>query len=65
MAALDWATLYSRPDNPLFIPEANNADRAEVLANALYAFGKLGAIGFSPFSIESVDRRQPNLIADS
>ena len=32
MAALDWATLYSRPDNPLFIPEANNADRAEVLA---------------------------------
>jgi beta-galactosidase GanA len=62
---VDWATLYSRPDNPLFIPEANNADRAEVLANALYAFGKLGAIGFSPFSIESLDQRQPNLIADS
>jgi beta-galactosidase GanA len=62
---VDWATLYSRADNPLFIPEANNADRSEILANALYAFGELGALGFCPFSVESVDQREPNLIAES
>jgi hypothetical protein len=43
----------------------NRADRPELLANALYAFGELGAIGFSPFSVESVDQREPNLIAES
>lgn len=52
---VEWASRYRRPDNPLFIPEANNADKAEVPANAFYAFGKLDAIGFGPFSIESID----------
>jgi beta-galactosidase GanA len=56
----DLAACYRRPDNPLFIPEANKSDRAEVPANAFYAFGKLDALGFAPFSIESVDERQPN-----
>ena len=55
---LDLAARYTRPDNPLFIPEANRAGAAEVPANAFYAFGALGALGFSPFSIESVDDRQ-------
>jgi beta-galactosidase GanA len=62
---VDLAARYKRPDNPLFIPEANNAERPEVAANAFYAFGKLDAIGFAPFSIESVDEKQPNPIADA
>lgn len=46
---------YTRPDNPLFIPEANNADSATGPANAFYAIGAHDAIGYSPFSIESID----------
>ncbi len=61
----DLATRYKRSDNPLFIPEANNADRAEVPANVFYAFGKLDAIGCGPFSIESVDDKQPSPLADA
>lgn len=57
----DLAARYRRPDNPLFIPEANRADNPNVQANALYAIGTLGAMGYSPFSIESVDDR-PNAI---
>jgi beta-galactosidase GanA len=59
----DLATRYHRSDNPLFIPEANHADKSEVAANAFYAFGKLDAIGFGPFSIESMDTVQPNPLA--
>lgn len=44
---------YSRPDNVLFIPEANQAGRAESPSEALLAFGRYEAIGFSPFSIEN------------
>src|SRR5262249_2959206 len=36
--------------NPLFIPEAQGG--AAGAANALYAFGRLSAIGFSPFGID-------------
>jgi beta-galactosidase GanA len=46
---------YARPDNPLFVPEAHNADNPVVPANAFYAFGDKGAIGFGPFSIDSID----------
>jgi hypothetical protein len=45
-----WAGKYARPDNPLFIPEAQGGSPGA--ANALYAFGHLAAIGFSPFGIE-------------
>jgi Domain of unknown function (DUF5597)/Glycosyl hydrolases family 35 len=45
-----WAGRYSRPDNPLFIPEAQGGSAGA--ANALYAFGHLSAIGFSPFGID-------------
>jgi len=45
---------YVRPDNPLFIPEANRAGRAESGAEAFFAIGRYDAIGYSPFSIESV-----------
>jgi hypothetical protein len=46
-----WAQLYARSGNPLFIPEAMRSPDAAV--NGLYAFGALDAIGFSPFAIES------------
>jgi beta-galactosidase GanA len=48
------ATRY-RAHNPLFIPEANYADRGEVPANVFYAIGKLDAIGVAPFSVDSID----------
>ena len=43
-----------RPDNTLFIPEANNAGNPQGSPNAFYAFGQLDALGFS-----SVLRRGP------
>jgi len=36
-----------------------------VPANAFYAFGKLDALGFSPFSIESVDNQPMRQLADA
>ena len=45
-----WASRYTRPDNPLFIPEAQGGSAGA--ANALYAFGHLSAIGFSPFGVD-------------
>lgn len=62
---VDLATRYRRSDNPLFIPEANDAGKAEVPANAFYAFGKLDAIGVSPFAIDSVGDRPANRLCDA
>jgi hypothetical protein len=45
-----WARWYARSDNPLFIPEAQGGTPGA--ANALFAFGALSAIGFSPFGID-------------
>ena len=45
-----WCDRYARAGNPLFIPEAKN--EADAPIHALYAFGR-GALGFSPFAIES------------
>ena len=45
-----WANWYARPGNPLFIPEAQGG--AAGAANALYAIGRLSAIGFSAFGID-------------
>jgi hypothetical protein len=45
-----WASAYARPDNPLFVPEARGGPAGS--ANALYAFGALNAVGFSPFGID-------------
>ena len=50
----DWARLFKRPDNPLFIPEANYAGRPNNGANAFYMMGELDAFGFSPFGIEDI-----------
>ena len=53
---------FRRADNPLFIPEANQAGREEAVADALFAIGRLDAIGFSPFSIESIERPESHLL---
>jgi beta-galactosidase GanA len=45
---------YDLSGNPLFIPEANRAGQPEAGANAFYAIGQHKAMGFSPFSIESI-----------
>jgi beta-galactosidase GanA len=44
---------YARPDNPLFVPEANNAGDSRAAANAMLVIGRHRGIGFSPFSIEN------------
>ena len=45
-----WASEYRRDGNPVFVPEA----RGGVIGatNALYTFGGLDGIGFSPFAID-------------
>lgn len=45
--------LYVRRNNPLFIPEIRL--EPSVAAKAFYAIGHYKAMGFSPFSIESVE----------
>ena len=48
----EWADAYVASGSPLFVPEALRSIDAS--ANALYAYGKHAALGFSPFSIESI-----------
>jgi hypothetical protein len=55
-----WAGKYTRPDNPLFIPEAQGGSPGA--ANALYAFGHLAAIGFSPFGIDDIGNAPLDLV---
>ena len=56
----EWADRYAKHGNPLFIPEAlRNTDAA---ANALYAYGEHGAIGFSPFGIESIEAQPARML---
>ncbi len=50
---INWSDKYKQPDNPLFIPETGGAFHSEV--TSLYAFGKHDAMGYSPFSIESIN----------
>jgi beta-galactosidase GanA len=49
----EWVRRYDRSGNPVFIPEAMPGPVDSV--NALYAIGQHNAIGFSPFSIDSLD----------
>lgn len=48
-----WCDLYTRQENPLFIPEHRFDHTAA--AKAAFVFGHYKAIGFSPFSIESTN----------
>ncbi|ACZ31679.1 glycoside hydrolase family 35 [Xylanimonas cellulosilytica DSM 15894] len=55
-----WADAYVESGNPLFVPEALRS--VDAAANALYAYGKHGAIGFSPFGIESVEGNEAAML---
>jgi beta-galactosidase GanA len=59
----EWADRYAHGGNPLFIPEALHSPDAAV--NSLYAFGACGAIGFSPFGIESMEEPAAGLLRAS
>lgn len=51
---VEWTTAYAEVEQPLFIPEAGRAGEPEAAAEVFYAIGAHDAIGFSPFSIESI-----------
>ena len=59
----EWCRKYQRSGNPLFIPEAILGPLSSV--NALYAVGQHDAIGFSPFSIESIQNPESSPLAQS
>jgi beta-galactosidase GanA len=59
----EWVRKYHRSGNPLFIPEIMAGPSNSV--NALYAIGQHDAIGFSPFSIESLDEVTSKSLTDS
>jgi hypothetical protein len=47
----EWLGKYDRGGNATFVPEV---DRRQSVSNAFYAIGRHSAMGYSPFSIESV-----------
>ena len=59
----EWTRKYQRSGNPLFVPEARPGPSNAV--NVLYAIGQHDAIGFSPFSIESLDEMTSKSLTDS
>ena len=54
---VEWCEKYDRSGNPLFIPEVANYQSP---ANAFYAIAKHNAMGYSPFSIESLNNPESN-----
>ena len=50
--------LYTHGDNQLFIPESRAGQVGA--ANAAYAIGQMGSIGYSPFGYEAVCDREEN-----
>jgi beta-galactosidase GanA len=59
----EWVRKYQRSGNPLFVPEALPGPVDSV--NALYAIGQHDAIGFSPFSVESLDEATSDSLKQS
>jgi hypothetical protein len=53
----EWITRFDCPGNPLFIPEVGNEQSP---VNAFYAFGARHAMGYSPYSPESLVRPEDN-----
>lgn len=62
---VEWIDRYARPGNALFVPEANNAGRGEASADALYVIGRHHGLGFSPFSIDSLEPKPGELIVQT
>ncbi|HKE55831.1 MAG TPA: DUF5597 domain-containing protein [Pyrinomonadaceae bacterium] len=59
----EWAKRFHRSGNPLFVPEAMPGPIDSV--NAFYAIGDHDAIGFSPFSIDSLDEETSKPLSES
>jgi beta-galactosidase GanA len=59
----EWTRRYQRSGNPLFVPEAMPGPIDSI--NALYAIAQHDAIGFSPFSIDSLDEDTTNAVTAS
>lgn len=49
-----WCRKYDTDGNPLFIPETKRGEHTA--ARVFYAFGEHNAMGFCPFSIESIEK---------
>lgn len=47
-----WARKYAQPGQPFFIPETGRVSGAQMGANSFYAYGRLDAMGFSPYAPE-------------
>ena len=59
----EWLRRFDVSGNPIFIPEAMPAPIDSV--NGMYAIGQHNAIGFSPFSIDSLDEQTTDALASS
>jgi len=59
----EWVRRFDVSGNPIFIPEAMPAPIDSV--NGMYAIGQHNAIGFSPFSIDSLDEQTTDALASS
>jgi beta-galactosidase GanA len=62
---VEWVRKYVRPDNPLFIPETGRVNAAEMSANALYAYGELNSMGFSPYAPEYLKPEEQRSLGES
>ena len=59
----EWVRRFDASGNPIFIPEAMPGTSDSV--NGMYAIGQHNAIGFSPFSIDSLDEQTADAVTAS
>ncbi len=57
----EWLSKFDNFGNPIFIPEAQNS---QSLVNAFYAFAQHNVMGYSPFSIESLENPSDNQVSN-
>ncbi len=60
-----WADQFKRPDNPVFVPEANQSGKPDAGGNAFYTFGELEGMGFGPFAIELLPNPATDPLTDA
>ena len=60
-----WADQFKRPDNPVYVPEANRAGQVDAGGNAFYTLGQLDGIGFGPFAIETIADPKSYVLTDA
>jgi beta-galactosidase GanA len=61
---VEWAERYFRSDNPFFIPETGRRDAFEMGANALWVFGRLNAVGYSPYAPEFLSKEDQKRLGE-